>query len=451
MRKISRLFLSFCIAFLCAVWLLGWQTQAGTVQESPRPRGDLQEAMEPSIRQEVVSLEAQDGGTSWGILNTPRDKTPQTAVISMHPAGSGRNRLLAPLAQAGFAALGQINRYGTDKTFGIHEKMLLDIAAGINFLKSRGFRKIVLLGSSGGGPLMIFYQAQAATEPPGRVSSTPSGNPPNLNKFDLPAADGVLTVVPHLGEGNILQARIDPSVLDEGDSLSVDSSLDLYNPLNGFRMPPETTTYSKEFVTRYRAAQRAYTHRLDQRARALIAEQDHYRQLTQLSDFKDFPPEQRQWIERNANTERMMVIHRQWADLRYMDLTIDPSDRVVGDNYGTTPWNTNYTRDNDKPSYVSPRAFLSSRSSISSNAATLKNVPKVQVPFGIIQGTAHRAIYPSDTKAIFEAAGAEDKKLMWIVGADVRFQPSGPKAGKGDQLQQSVEAAVSWMLERFPH
>ena len=80
-----------------------------------------------------------------------------------------------------------------------------------------------------------------------------------------------------------------------------------------------------------------------------------------------------------------------------------------------------------------------------------KNLPKVTVPTLIVQGTAHRAIYPSETKAIFEASGAKDKKLVWIEGGDVNFNPSGPKAGKGDQRQQCLNAVTAWALERFPH
>ena len=97
-----------------------------------------------------------------------------------------------------------------------------------------------------------------------------------------------------------------------------------------------------------------------------------------------------------------------------------------------------------------PRAFLSSRSSISSNADIVKNIAKVKVPTIIVQGTAHRAIYPSETKAVFEAAGARDKKLALIEGADVWFMPSGPKTGKADQRQQFFNAVLSWMLEKFP-
>ncbi len=432
MRKVFLVFLSSCV-------LVPWVPSLSAQQS------------EPAIQQEVVSLRAEDGGASWGILYTPADRMPETAVLTMHPRGDrSRGYFLPLLAKSGFAAFGHNNRYLNNDTDGIHEEMLLDIAAGIRFLRGRGYQKMVLFGTSGGGPLMAVYQAQAVTSSPGRASSTPAGDPPDLNEFDLPAADGLLTTIPHLGEGPILETRIDPSLMDEGDPLSIDSSLDMYNPANGFRMPPERTTYSAEFIARYRAAQKRRMEGLDRWARALILEQEHYQNVMQQPEFKKLPSPQQQWIERNALTQRMMTIYRTWADLRYMDLAIDPSDRIMGNNAGTTPWLANYSQ-SPTPGYISPRAFLSSRSSHSSHASMLKNIAKVQVPTLIVQGTAMRAIYPSDTKAILEAAGATDKKLVWIEGGDVSFRPSGPKAGKGDQRQQQIDAVLSWMLERFPH
>ena len=86
--------------------------------------------------------------------------------------------------------------------------MVLDIAEGVRFLKSRGFEQVVLLGQSGGGSLMAFYQAQAVTTPPGRVSSTPAGDPPNLNEFDLPP--GRRTSAGHSTSGR----RKDPGIAD---------------------------------------------------------------------------------------------------------------------------------------------------------------------------------------------------------------------------------------------
>jgi pimeloyl-ACP methyl ester carboxylesterase len=403
----------------------------------------------PKIQQEVISLRAQDGAGSWGVLYTPVGKTPQTAVIAMHPEGDySRQYLLKPLAEAGFAAFGHNNRYAHNDKEGIHEEMLLDIAASVSLLKKRGIQKIVLAGISGGGSLMAFYQVQATTAPPNRLKHTPAGDPPNLNTVELIPADGLLMVIPHLGEGEILKVRIDPSVVVEGDALSVDPTLYMYNPANGFRMPPAVTKYSPEFVRRYRDAQAARMARLDRMARALLDEEKRFKALLEEPGFKNRPVEERLWIERQAHAPRLLHIYRTWADLRYTDLTLDPSDRIVGNNAGTEPWVANY--EDAGPWVMTPRAFLSSRSDVSTNAVTRKNLAKVTVPVIIIQGTAQRAIYPEDTKAIFASIASTDKELVWVEGGDVSFRPSGPKAGAGDQLQRAITAAVSWVQKRFP-
>lgn len=433
---------------LVAAWATTFSLAVGAQAPSSRPPA-APEGPPATLAQEVVTLRAEDGATSFGALYVRKGTTPKTGVIAMHPKNDSlRNAFLYAIADAGFAAFGTANRSVNED--GVHEEMLLDIAAGIRFLRSRGCEKIVLLGQSGGGSLMAYYQVQATTPPPGRVSKTPAGEPPDLNKFELIPADGFLAVIPHLGEGEILQTRIDPSVILETDPFSVDPSLDMYNPANGFRMPPEQTKYTPEFLARYRAAQRARMERLDRWARDLIAEQERYRAMAKSPSFASLPLEERQFVERRADTERMMVLYRTFAEPRYMDLTLDPSDRVVGDNSGTTPWRANYALPSN-PGWVSPRAFLSTRSSVSSNAVTLKNIPKVIVPTLIVQGTAQRQIFPGDTKAIFAASGAADKKLVWIDGADVSFRPSGPKAGKGDQREQAARAMVVWLQEHFPH
>ena len=52
----------------------------------------------------------------------------------------------------------------TGQDAAIHEDVLLDLAAAIKWLKEeRGFTQIVLLGHSGGGSLMAYYQSQATT------------------------------------------------------------------------------------------------------------------------------------------------------------------------------------------------------------------------------------------------------------------------------------------------
>ncbi len=123
-----------------------------------------------------------------------------------------------------------------------------------------------------------------------------------MNEFDLPAADGLLTVIPHLGEGAILETRIDPSLINEGDPFSIDPSLDMYDPANGFRMPPQKTTCSEEFTVQYQMAQRKRMERLEAWARQLGAEQEHYKGLMKQPEFESLTTDQKQRITRHTST-----------------------------------------------------------------------------------------------------------------------------------------------------
>jgi len=136
--------------------------------------------------------------------------------------------------------------------------------------------------------LTSLYQAQAGTEPPHRLATTAAGDPLDLNDYDLPQANGLITMAAHKGEGRALTWRLDPSVTDETDPYSVNPELDMYNPDNGYRKPPQLSKYSPEFIKKYRAAQLARMERLDQMAKNLVRQQKDFKELMARSEFETF-------------------------------------------------------------------------------------------------------------------------------------------------------------------
>ncbi|MGH7965351.1 MAG: alpha/beta hydrolase, partial [Candidatus Binatia bacterium] len=192
------------------------------------------------VQRELVNLRAEDGGASKGVLYWQGARLPKAVVMLMHPRTDQTQNYTIPfLVEAGFAAYGQASRWVNNDIATVHETLLLDVAAGVRFLKEeRGFAQVVFIGNSGGGSLLSFYQSQAATPLPGRLTATPAGDPPDLNRSTLIPADGMIFLAAHAGEGKFLMEGIDPSVTDEHDPLSCDPALDMYNSANGFRALP---------------------------------------------------------------------------------------------------------------------------------------------------------------------------------------------------------------------
>lgn len=398
-----------------------------------------------SVSREPVALEAADGGLSSGILYNGGGA--RTVVCFMHPQADMSRHYATPyLTAAGYAVFGQNSRWLNNDALCVHEHLLLDVAAGVRFLRQRGFERIVLAGNSGGGSLYCFYIAQAATPPPDRLSETPAGDPLDLNAHDLPPVDGFVFLAAHLGEGRILMQMIDPSVADERDPLSCDPELDPYNPANGYRLPPASSAYAPEFVARYRAAQRDRVARLDAIARARIATRGEARAALRSPDFAARPAAEQTATLRASVAHPHMVVFRTEADLRALDLSLDPSARDAGTLFSYRPDLTNYM-EFGFARVTTPRAWLSTWSGMSSNAAVEVTAPRVAVPSLVVYYTGDNAIFPGDAQAAFAALGAADKEIRSAPGDHYGF-------GVGTQERTGAPIAfghvTAWLAERFP-
>jgi hypothetical protein len=100
-----------------------------------------------------------------------------------------------------------------------------------------------------------YYDAQARASKGQRLAAPPGGGPPDLNHFELPAADGLILLAAHPGQGMVLMGSINAAVADENDPFASDPELDMYDERNGYRIPPEPSRYEPQWLKRYRAAQ----------------------------------------------------------------------------------------------------------------------------------------------------------------------------------------------------
>jgi pimeloyl-ACP methyl ester carboxylesterase len=408
--------------------------------------GDIDSA----VQQRPVHLYAADFGKSRGILYAPAKGKPRTVVIMAHPRADFSTHYSIPFwIDAGFAAFGFNTRYLNNDAMMLHENLLLDLAAGIKFLRDEaGFEKIVMLGNSGGGSLFAYYDSQARTAKGGRIAAPPGGGPPDLNKFDLPTADGYIALAAHPGQGMVLMSCLDAAVVDESDPLASDPILDMYDERNGFKTPPAEAQYAPDFVERYRAAQRARCARIDAIARRHIEEAGHARAAMRAPDFASSRADDRNHIARRAMAPRYMIVYRTQANPNYLDLSIDRSERAVGSIISPRPDLANYSAFG-LGRIVTPDAWLSTWSGLSSYAKMAPNLPKVTVPTLVVGANGDQDIFISDVQSEFDASGASDKTLAFIEGADHFMRTGGAKAHLGDPRPRLMKVLTDWTRARF--
>ncbi|TDO46772.1 hypothetical protein EV643_110155 [Kribbella sp. VKM Ac-2527] len=358
-----------------------------------------------AVATSVHELNTSDDAKVTGVLRVPRGAT--TVVTIMHPRQDVTHHPLIPyLLTMGYGVWTQGSRSPNNDLNLLHEQAIIDFAAGHVFLRDKGFG-VYSLGHSGGGTLAAFYCQQAALRPGQRLASTPSGRPVPLADTAMPLPDGCIFLAPHPGQGALLQRLIDPSVVDESDPLSVDPDLDPFNPDNGFRPAPQSSSYDEAFINRYRAAQEDRVRRLDAQAREYVSDaQQANRAFKTGGDAAD---------RRRAIAPRLMTVYRTDADLRNLDLSLDRNDRPYGSLFGRRPDLTNYGLVGFGR-LSTAEAWLSTWSALSTNATFLDCAPGVTVPTLLLEFTGDQASYPTDITAMSAALAASDLTVQSVPG-----------------------------------
>jgi hypothetical protein len=379
-----------------------------------------------------------DGNAAKGTLYTPAGREPRrtTVIVLMHPrVDFSRHYLIPALIRAGHAVYVQQSRDSGNDLRLVHEQTLLDLGAGLEWLRTIGFRRTVGIGNSGGAGLLTFYVQQSLRAPAARIARTPGGRPSKLDAATLPSLDALAYLAPHAGQGVILSNCIDPSVVDENDPFVADPALDPFAKANGYRPGPQCSVYAPEFVERYRAAQLERVARIDTRARVAIDEVLAGREA--IKDGRSSADDRRR-----AGTARLITVWRTDADLRAMDQTLDKSDRSYGSVYGAKPETTNYGIVGFGR-LTTPDAWLSTWSAHSSNSTIEKAGPEMVLPTMLINYTADNCVFPSDFDGIVGHIGSMDKRVEAIL-ADHYGNPVG------DHTQTRDHAAViinAWLSE----
>lgn len=342
-----------------------------------------------------------------GLYYTPPGTAPRVAFIATHYNVDFSEHYLGEfMARRGFGFLGWNTRFRGNEAFFLLEHALVDIGAGVRWLKQEaGVERVVILGNSGGGSLMGAYQSQAV-EP--NIAPTPGLKlPPAV--LELLPADLYVSLCAHAGRPEVLTAWMDPAVTDERDPTSVDPALDMYNPANG---PP----YSSEFVARYRAAQEARNHRIT-----------------------DWALKELERLRSKGLFDRAFTMQRTWADLRLLDGSLDPSEREVGVCYAGDPKTANYS-----PRGIgltnTLRTWLSMWSLKASHCRGVPHLQRIKLPALVIQSLADTGVFPSDARGIHDALGSTDKTLEFVTGDHYLEHPATARDHVADMIAAWVAA-----------
>ena len=422
---------------------------------------------------EFVRLQAQ----TMGLLYSAEDSASNASVgaVFMHPNSNYMTHLgCAELARRGFRALGVNGRYfNTNRETMIWEQVPLDVKLAVEYLRGvPGVERVVLIGHSGGGQLMPFYQNVAengveAARAPGRFAH--AGD----DLDGLPAADGLVLLDAHHGYAANTLTSMDPSVVDEDQPNQIDSTLDVFDPRNGY--DPAGSHYSEEFQTRYLRAQAERMLRLTQRAQARLELIQQGR--GRFPDDEPFPLARAQARIWQLDPRLVSRTKGAYPILRADGSTlvdVPRSVRVAGVTprsggspaltaaqnaswssgaiaYSVKTWLSSNAIRADPERYAITEDDVRGIDWNSSNTSTPANLGGVRVPLLIMAMTGHYWMTPGEI--FFQHAASQDKELIFVEGASHNITPCAAceefPGQYGDTVKTTFDYVAGWMRERF--
>jgi pimeloyl-ACP methyl ester carboxylesterase len=427
------------------------------------------------------------GGTALLRLPSPLGGSPRDhiGIFVMHPSSSFINSpICTELANRGYRTLCADNPFSFNGNgYKGYEDHSAIIARGINCLKGQnppgqtsspcssitGITKIIIIGHSMAGPMMAFYQNVA--ENGAAVCKKPERLIPcdDANLSNLPAADGVILLDSHLGDGFATMTYTDPAIIREQQPDLRDSRVDMFDPGNGYNTNTNSATYSDKFRKDFLAAQ-------SRRHNKLIEEA-----LEQLSDIindrRNVYPDDMPFVVPGSNGARL------WQpDIRLLKCTHAPYLLLTNANpTGEGPKQICSVRlpagnlsalTFDSVTSVSVRIWLGAHSVRttkdynqtpdditgivyeSSNTSTPTNVEGITKPLLIIVMGAHYFMRP-DEIILAHATKTNDKQMVAVEGATHGFTPCTacavaqglPANAYGDTVKRLFDYVDGWLSE----
>jgi hypothetical protein len=399
------------------------------------------------------------GSNAVGALYTPDSGSYSSiGIIVGHPT-SNSLQCGPAWASRGFMTLCFNPRYGVSHENAISwETIILDVRSAINALKSQpGITKIVLVGASGGGPLMTTYQDVAENGPSvcQGIEKLVECDPKALT--GLPRADGIILndSIPGYGVNAIRSVNgavtNDRAILKNNQSPRINPNLDPFNPKNGYN-PNGSSNYSPNFQKKYFEAQADRMNVLIDEALATLHE------IQASSDPTDDAP----FIVPRGDNARLseldLSIHHATVKPRKLlknDGTIQDCCIVESVRIPQPEDADNNASFSDGTLFLTVRSFLSLRSirawnsfdglDIDSvNNVTVDHIRRITVPLLIFTSGGHYFI--RDNEIHYENAASADKDFVVTEGAAHTGPPCVPCEKFPGQYGNSAINQMNYMV-----
>jgi len=395
---------------------------------------------------------------------------PHVAIVNMHRT---ENRLahisMREMANRGFVILGMNPRcQNNEAKCAPWENNALDVRQGVEFVRRiPGITKVILMGGSGGGPTMSFYQAVAENgvdfcQQKHKLTKCPD------SLATLPRADGIVFRDAHLGNGANALRSLNPAVTNDAEILATNAEPDLdpdfdpFNPDNGFN-PNGASTYSEAFKVRYFRAQSQRMNRLIDIALERVKQiEDGTYRYTDDDAFVITLSDNARLMRLDPSIDHTTVKPRK---LLKNDGTIDAccivkSVRPVSSSPEENASFWEGARMLTLRSFLSTRAIRSTNSMTgidycSSNNSTVCNVQHISVPILVTAMGGH--YFLRNTEIYYDLAKSEDKDFVVIEGAVhgitpcTKCMPAGEAYdGRYDNsVKNYFDYVADWINARF--
>jgi hypothetical protein len=406
----------------------------------------------------------QMGRVSGALYKPDNGPAPHIAFLVAHRSANNMNNIACrELSRRGFAVLCFNTRYINNDTIAEAEPVALDVKAAVEYARTvPGITKVILLGHSGGSPLMSFYQAVAENgisycQGPNKIVQC--GNA----LAGMKPADGLLFAEAHPGDGVQSLRGINPSLSIVDGKVKVDPSLDPFDPKNGYN-PNGASKFSKEFRDRYYAAQSRVMNEQLAKAQALAERIKKGEHVYPDSDLILIPFSKQEGAARldllDPSVEETMSTRRPQKLLKNDGTIVTQIVKSIEPPHPDMAKANRTFEDGVKvqtlQSYLSINSVKSTNSidgidHCSTNSSTVCAVQHIKVPTLIATMGAYHLL--RDEELMYDTSAATDKDYIVIEGAELNYtackECEKTPGQYGNSAKNMFDYIAKWANARF--